>query len=87
MNAKLTVLHPFTGSLHVNLINRHSNCYVNIAHFPIMFFLQMYRYTGKKDMLFYPWDFPGKNTDVVCRFLLQGIFDPGIEPLSPAYPA
>lgn len=39
MNAKLTVLHPFTGSLHVNLINRHSNCYVNIAHFPIMFFL------------------------------------------------
>ena len=51
------------------------------------FFLQMYRYTGKKDMLFYPWDFPGKNTDVVCRFLLQGIFDPGIEPLSPAYPA
>lgn len=39
MNAKLTVLHSFTGSLHVNLINRHSNCYVNIAHFPIMFFL------------------------------------------------
>ena len=38
MNAKLTVLHPRTGSLHVNLINRHSNCYVNIAHFPIMFF-------------------------------------------------
>ena len=21
-----------------------------------------------------PWDFPGKNTGVGCRFLLQGIF-------------
>ena len=21
-----------------------------------------------------PWDFPGKNTGVVCHFLLQGIF-------------
>ena len=21
-----------------------------------------------------PWDFPGKDTEVVCRFLLQGIF-------------
>ena len=24
--------------------------------------------------LFYPWDFPGKNTGVDCHFLLQGIF-------------
>ena len=24
--------------------------------------------------LFCPWDFPGKNTSVSCRFLLQGIF-------------
>ena len=24
--------------------------------------------------LFYPWDFPGKNTGVGCHFLLQGIF-------------
>ena len=24
--------------------------------------------------LFYPWDSPGKNTGVGCRFLLQGIF-------------
>ena len=22
-----------------------------------------------------PWDFPGKNTGVVCHFLLQGIFE------------
>ena len=25
-------------------------------------------------MLLCPWDFPGKNTGVVCHFLLQGIF-------------
>ena len=24
--------------------------------------------------LFCPWDFPGKNTEVCCHFLLQGIF-------------
>ena len=24
--------------------------------------------------LLYPWDFSGKNTEVGCRFLLQGIF-------------
>ena len=24
--------------------------------------------------LFYPWDFPGKNTGMGCHFLLQGIF-------------
>ena len=30
-----------------------------------------------------PWDFPGKNTGVGCRFLLQGIFDPGVELMSP----
>ena len=24
--------------------------------------------------LLYPWDFPGKNTEVGCHFLLQGIF-------------
>ena len=22
----------------------------------------------------YPWESPGKNTDVACHFLLQGIF-------------
>jgi len=32
-----------------------------------------------------PWDFSGKNTGVVCHFLLERIFpDPGIEPMSPA---
>ena len=32
-----------------------------------------------------PWDSSGKNTGVVCHFLLQRIFpDPGIEPMSPA---
>ena len=30
-----------------------------------------------------PQDFPGKNTGVGCHFLLQGIFDPGIELMSP----
>ena len=24
--------------------------------------------------LLYPWNFPGKNTEVGCHFLLQGIF-------------
>ena len=24
--------------------------------------------------ILYPWDFPGKNTQVSCHFLLQGIF-------------
>ena len=28
--------------------------------------------------------FPGKKTGVSCYFFLQGIFDPGIEPTSPA---
>ena len=27
-----------------------------------------------------PWNFPGKNTGVGCHFVLQGIFDTGIEP-------
>ena len=32
-----------------------------------------------------PWNSPGKNTGVGCRFLLQGdLPDPGIEPASPA---
>ena len=31
-----------------------------------------------------PCDFPGKNTEAGCHFLLKGIFpDPGIEPASP----
>ena len=39
--------------------------------------------------LFCPWDFPGKNTGVGCDLLLQGslprnLFNPGIEPASPA---
>ena len=35
-----------------------------------------------------PWDFPGKNTEVGCHFLLQGIFPTQrIEPASPASPA
>ena len=32
--------------------------------------------------LFYPWDFPGKNTGVGCHFLLQGIFQIGKLPLA-----
>ena len=32
-----------------------------------------------------PWDFPGKNTEVGCHFLLQGYLpNPGIKPTSPA---
>ena len=32
-----------------------------------------------------PWNFPSKNTGVVCHFLLQGnLLDPGIELASPA---
>ena len=28
-----------------------------------------------------PWNFPGKNTEVACHFLLQGIFlTPGLNP-------
>ena len=27
-----------------------------------------------------PWNSPGKNTGVGCHSLLQGIFNPGIEP-------
>ena len=35
--------------------------------------------------LFYPWDFPGKNTQVGCRFLLKEIFPTqDVEPVSPA---
>ena len=31
-----------------------------------------------------PWDFPGKNTRVVCHFLSPGdLPDPGIKPGSP----
>ena len=30
-----------------------------------------------------PWDFPGKNIGLGCHFLLQGIFDPEIELMSP----
>ena len=34
------------------------------------------------------WDFPGKNTEVGCHFLLQGnLPDPGIEPVSPVSPS
>ena len=34
-----------------------------------------------------PWDFPGKNTGMGCHSLLQGSFDPGIKPTSPAWQA
>ena len=35
--------------------------------------------------LFYPWNFPGKNTGVSCRFFLQGNPpDPGIKSASPS---
>ena len=36
----------------------------------------------KPARLLCPWNFPGKNTRVGCHFLLQGIFDTGIEPES-----
>ena len=32
-------------------------------------------------------DSPGKNTGVGCHALFQGIFNPGIEPMSPVVPA
>ena len=38
-------------------------------------------------MLFCPWDFSEENTGVDCHVLLQGIFEPGIELLSPVSPA
>ena len=31
-------------------------------------------YGLKAARLLCPWDYPGKNTGVVCHFLLQGIF-------------
>ena len=36
-----------------------------------------------------PWDFPGKNTEVVCYFLMtigkiEDLPNPGIQPISPA---
>ena len=34
-----------------------------------------------------PWDFPGKNTGMGYHFLLQGIFDPEAERMSPVGPA
>ena len=34
-----------------------------------------------------PWDSPGKNTIRGCHFLLQGLPDPVIKPISPASPA
>ena len=35
-----------------------------------------------------PWDFPGKNTGLGCRFLLQGnLPNPGIKPASLVSPA
>ena len=34
--------------------------------------------------LFCPWNFPSKNTGVDFHALLQGIFQPGIEPTTPA---
>ena len=38
--------------------------------------------------LFCPWILPGKNTGVGCHFLLQGdLPNPGIEPMSPIFPA
>ena len=40
----------------------------------------------KPTRLLCPWDFPGKNIGVSCRFLPRGIFpDPGTEPLSLAW--
>ena len=33
-----------------------------------------------------PWDSPGKNTIRGCHFLLQGLPDPGIKPISSASP-
>ena len=34
-----------------------------------------------------PWDFPGKKTEVGCHFLLLGIFDSGIQPVSLVFSA
>ena len=34
-----------------------------------------------------PWDFPGKNTQVSCHFLLQGIFSTQIQPVPLVSPA
>ena len=30
--------------------------------------------TSQTTRLLCPWDYPGKNTEVICHFLLQGIF-------------
>ena len=30
--------------------------------------------TPQTTRLLCPWDYPGKNTEVICHFLLQGIF-------------
>ena len=37
-------------------------------------FDSLWPYGMKPARLLCPWDFPGKNTGVGCRFLLQGIF-------------
>ena len=36
--------------------------------------------------LFYPWDSLGKNIGVGCHALLQDLPNPGIEPVTPAFP-
>ena len=41
----------------------------------------------KPTSLLCPWDSPGKNTGVGSHSLLQEIFNPGIEPRSPALQA
>jgi len=33
-----------------------------------------------------PWDFPSKNIEVGCHFLLGELPDPGIKPASPESP-
>ena len=56
----------------------------SVADDPCCSYMHMHACSGVSDSLWHnglqparflcPWDFPGKNTEVGCHFLLQGIF-------------
>ena len=58
-----------------NLIEQHLHCFVPLSWISCSVMPSSLRPHGLQPMrLLYPWDFPGKNTGVVCHFLCSTIF-------------
>ena len=58
-----------------HLSNRETNSICTTVHVQVLIRVQLFAALWPvAPKILYPWNFSGKNTEIDCHFLLQGIF-------------